>query len=192
MPLLLITPAAAPAITLAEAKLHLRVTHAEEDTLITSMVAAATAEAEHLMQRAIMRQTWRLSLDAWPSPSGAVELRRPPVASITSVRCADASTGEMTTLVDAYRLVQHSEHMSLVLPAFGATWPATATGPGAVEVTFLCGYATAADVPAPIKHWILLRLGGLYEHREAWTSGQAIERNEHVDRLLDRYSLPTL
>jgi uncharacterized phiE125 gp8 family phage protein len=192
MPLNLITAPTQACIGLAQAKLHLRVSHDEEDTLIADMLATATLEAEHLMQRAVMPQSWRLTLPAWPSQAGPVQLRMPPVRSIILVQSADANTGDMTTLVNAYRLAKGTEQYSLLLPAFGTNWPTAADVPDAVQVTFECGYANAAEVPAPIKQWLLLRLGGYYENREAWTSGAKIERNEHVDRLLDRYSAPTL
>ncbi|ATA54578.1 hypothetical protein CKY39_16200 [Variovorax boronicumulans] len=74
MALLLHTAAAGLAVSLEEAKVHLRVIAASEDTLITSLIGSATLEAEHLMGRAVMPQKWLLTLDDF-TPS--VELRRP-------------------------------------------------------------------------------------------------------------------
>lgn len=44
------------------------------------------------------------------------------------------------------------------------------------------GWATAADVPRPIKQWMLLAVGEMYANREALPDGFA-------DRLLDPYRI---
>lgn len=87
MALKLITAATALAVSLVEAKEHLRVTESTEDTLITAMITAATEVAEQITGRAIMPQTWELTLDAFPD---AFELTRIPAASITSLNARRA------------------------------------------------------------------------------------------------------
>jgi hypothetical protein len=49
-------------------------------------------------------------------------------------------------------------------------------------------------VPEPIKQWIRLQVGSLYENRESWTVGRTAVMNENafVDRLLDRYRVFTV
>ena len=63
-------PAAEP-VTLAEAKAHLRVVDAVEDTLISGLIKAAREEVEAATGLALISQNWRLYLDCWP-PSGLV------------------------------------------------------------------------------------------------------------------------
>lgn len=48
------TSTALPAVTLEEAKQHLRIDYSDEDTLITSLIIAATQMAEHEIQRPII------------------------------------------------------------------------------------------------------------------------------------------
>ncbi len=212
MPLQLHTAAAAAPVSLEEARLHLRVDQTDEDTLIEALVSAATADAEHLMGRAVMPQKWQLSLDAFPggcvtdqfnpypvasnAPTrvlqgfpGAIELLRPTVTAVDSINYL-ASDGTVTLLdAAAYTVAKASDYCAMVLPAYGSSWPATRYQPEAVQIVFSCGYANAAAVPAPIKAWIKLRVGALYENREAWTAGRAIEPNRFVDHLLDRYRI---
>lgn len=60
---------------------------------------------------------------------------------------------------------------------------------------YTAGYGDAAtDVPEGIRHWILLRVGTLYENREevAILSRQSIEPLPFVDCLLDPYKAPLL
>ena len=131
MPLKLTAAATAAAVSLAEAKLHLRVDSTDDDTLIAALVAAATDAAEHLMGRAVMPQQWQLTLDSFAcneqTPSAGAEpeqlaailagyiprqlalgsyarplqLRRPPVTAVISVQYVDAVSGVLTTLASS-------------------------------------------------------------------------------------------
>ncbi len=162
----------------------------DDDTLITSLIGSATLEAEHLMGRAVMPQKWQVTLDAFAS---SIDLQRPPVTAVDSVKYVDSVTGTLTTLSPSvYQFAGASDYAARILPAFGQVWPAARAQPEAVQIIFSTGYADAASVPEPIKSWIKLRVGALYENREAWTVGQQIERNEHVDFLLDRYRVWSL
>lgn len=177
-------------VTTAEAKAQARVTHSAEDALIGLMIQAATSEAEHLMMRAIMPQQWRLTLDGWTRP---VRLPVPPVAAVVSVKYAHPDTGVATTLAGTeYQLAGEDDTGASLFPAYGKSWPAHRAQPDAIEIIFSTGYADAAAVPAQMKTWILMRVAAYYRHREAWTQGSPIERNEHLDRMLDRFVTITL
>jgi uncharacterized phiE125 gp8 family phage protein len=184
MTLKLQTAATVLPVTLAEAKLHLRVDGADEDALITSLIGAATLDAEHLMGRAVMPQKWQVTLDAFIN---SIDLQRPPVTAVDSVKYVNAAGALTTVDPSVYQLVGVGEYTSRVVPAYGQAWPSPRAQAEAVQIVFSTGHADAASVPESIKAWIKLRVGALYEHREAWTVGQKIERNEHVDFLLDRY-----
>lgn len=186
MALKLITAAAALAVSLVEAKAHLRVTVADEDTLITALITAATETAEQLTGRALMPQTWELTLDAFPD---AFELTRTPVASVTSLKYYDG-TGVLTTLDGAaYSLdTAHDFGPAYVVPAYGLAWPASRDQVNAVALRFVAGYASAAAVPEPIKAWIKLQVGAMFENRELEATGQTHALG-FADTLLDRYKV---
>jgi uncharacterized phiE125 gp8 family phage protein len=173
-------------VTLAEAKLHLRVDVVDDDTLITALITAATDQAHHMVNRAIMTQTWTLTLDSFPD---AIELTRMPVQSVTSVKYVDTN-GVQQTLSSSLYSVDLADDFGYgyIVPAYNTTWPDTRDQVNAVEVVYVAGYASAAAVPQLIKTWILLRIASLYENRAAWTMGRdVINENPAVDRLLDRY-----
>ena len=180
----LLTPPTLAVLTLAEAKLHLRVENSAEDTLITALVAAATQDAEHLMQRAILPQQWRHTMDAWPQLE--VRLPRPLITAVDSISYTD-SAGAVQALAPASCILAATDLGARLQPAYGTWWPSARYQPGAIVITYTAGWPTAEAVPELVRAWIKLRLGALYDNRNAWTQGVAIERNGHIDFLLDRW-----
>ncbi len=189
MALKLITAPSTYPVTLAEAKLHCRVDIADDDTLITALITAATEMAEQKTGRAIMTQTLELTLDAFPE---AFELTRVPVQSITSVKYYD-TTGTQQTLSDTIYALDAADDFGFahISPVYGGTWPTTRDQINAVAVRYVAGYADAASVPQSIKNWILLMVSTMYANRETEAySSRAVSTTvqmQFVDRLLDRY-----
>lgn len=187
-------PAGEP-ITLAEAKLHLRVDVTDDDALITSLISAARMAAETICRRAFVTQSWKVVIDQFPAPGmnigsanwygpqwgispgpltvmspegktgSEIYLPLPPLVSVDSIKYIDQD-GTQQTLANTEYLVDLVSEPARVMPAYGKTWPGTRNQIAAVEVTFTCGYGAAAAVPEGIKSWIKLRIGSLYEHRE--------------------------
>mgnify|MGYP000365478232 CR=1 FL=1 len=75
-------PAVEP-ISLAEAKAHLRVDTSADDSLITSLIVAARKYFEERTRRSLITQSWKLTLDDFPTE---FTLTRPPIQSVTSVK----------------------------------------------------------------------------------------------------------
>jgi uncharacterized phiE125 gp8 family phage protein len=158
-------------VTLDEAKLHRRVDHSDEDSLISSLITAARQWVEEFTGRALVAQTWRLTFDNWPDGPYAL-LPRPPLMAIESIDYTD--TDGVTRSVDESIYHVDGSHLpGRVVLADGASWPsATLRTAAAVQVTYTAGYGTeAADVPRPLRQAVLLQIGHLYEHRESVTVG---------------------
>lgn len=177
--LVLVTPPAEEPVSLAEAKLHLRVDHMEEDALIRALITAAREYVEMYTRRQLVTATWRLTLDCWP---GCLRPPRPPLVAVTTIAYRDST--EVLQVVDptTYR-VDTSREPGRILLTTGASWPVAAPVPGAVQVEYTAGYGAASAVPATFKQAILLYTGDLYEHREARDEGRFPE-NLTVCRLL--------
>lgn len=190
MTLKLITAPTTEPLSLSEAKLHLRVEHTADDALITSLIVSARQAAEHELQRALITQTWERVLDLFPldGETNAIELGRPPIQSITSVKYVDQNQVEQTLSSSAYSLDADNEP-GWLLPAIDTEWPDTLDTADAVRVRFVCGYGGAADVPDAIKSWMLVRIGTLYKMREQFVVGATMTPvpESFVDRLLDPY-----
>ncbi|MDP3650899.1 MAG: head-tail connector protein [Rhodoferax sp.] len=189
MALKLITAATALAVSVVEAKLHLRVDGTDEDTLISDHITTATELAEQATGRAIMPQTWELALNAFPTLS--LQITRVPAASVTTLKYVD-SAGALQTLDSGLYILDNADDYghAYVIPVYAGTWPATRDQVNAVALRYVAGYANAAAVPQSIKAWIKLMVGALYENRESETvgNGGAITLG-FADRLLDRYKV---
>lgn len=186
MPLRRITDAGSEPLTLDEAKLHLRVTGSTEDTLITALIKAARTTCEERLQRSLLTTTWELTLDEFPE---AIPLRRPRVQSVTSVKYVDVDGVEQTLDPAAYQVDDKSEP-GWVVPAYGYSWPQTRQQVNAVAVRYTTGYGNnASDVPQPLRQWMLLMVGAMYENREAEVIAAGISATplKFAEHLLDTY-----
>jgi len=207
MPLQLVTPPAAEPVSLAEAKLHLRVDFPDEDALIASLIAAARQAAETITGRQLVTARWKLVLDSFPGPSlmgvpaglsfslpgHAILLPKCPVQSVAAIEYLDMAS-VVQIMPPAEYTVDAACEPARVTPVFGRIWPIALPQIGAVTVTFDAGYGTAASVPEGIKSWIKLRVGSLYAHREevAVLSRGKIEPLPFIDGLLDPYKVVTI
>lgn len=179
-----VAPSVEP-VTLAEAKLHLRVDTSDEDALIGRLISAAREQAEQELDRAVAPQTLQLLLDEFPS--GAILLPRGPVTGITSLQYVDAA-GTLQTIASTNYALDDAQIDAWLLPAYGYEWPATRDEANAVRVTYAAGWASC---PAAVKQWILLAVGTLYASREADTDRPALPQG-FASRLLDRHRVHPL
>jgi uncharacterized phiE125 gp8 family phage protein len=207
MPLLLVTPPAEEPVSLAEAKLHLRVDFPDDDALISSLVTAARQAAETITGRQLVTARWKLVLDSFPGPSlmgvpaglpfslpgHAILLPKCPVQAVVSVDYLDmASAPQVMPSVEYF--ADYACEPARITPVFGKIWPINLPQIGAVSVTFDAGYGAAASVPEGLKSWIKLRVGSLYAHREevAILSRGRAELLPFIDGLLDPYKVVTI
>ncbi|AGW13819.1 head-tail connector protein [Megalodesulfovibrio gigas] len=193
----------AQALPLDALKAHLRVTHDAEDELILAALAAAVSYGEHLTNRQWLQATRVLTLDAWPSRlawTAYVELPFPPLQRVESVVYVDAA-GETQTMVEGVDYVV--DNSSGTMPARlyrGEAWPQTVIRPGAVSITYVCGFPQTespevAVLPPGIVAWLKIRVADLYAQRESLAmesrSQSFVELpRSYVDGLLDPWIVP--
>jgi len=172
----LIIPPAALAVSIDAARRAARASGTSLDAELEDKIHGLVEEVEHKTGRALIHQTWELTLDAFPV-SGAIKLPPARLASVDHVKFLDVD-GVLRILHPEDYLVDTKSEPGWILPAPGRAWPATATRIGAVEVQYVCGYGpTDADVPAAIKSYIV----GMIEN-DYYPNPNA----QHLARKLDR------
>lgn len=164
MTLVLTSGPALEPISAAEAKAHLRIDGSAEDVLIASLIMTSRLHIEAALGYALIAQNWTLYLDAWPE-GREVAFPIRPVQAITSIRVFSA-TGA-ATVVSAADYVLDGLALKPRVVRTGFAWPLTGRAANGIEIVFTAGYgAAAADVPAPIRHALLLLVAHWYEHRD--------------------------
>ncbi|MBY0474213.1 MAG: phage head-tail connector protein [Nitrosomonas sp.] len=189
MPEKIITAPTSEPVTLAEAKAQLRVTNSYEDALIASLIVAARDLCEAETGRALMPQTWELSLNCF---SDEMCLQHVPVASITSIKYTDADGAEQTLASTEYVLDTSSNWKSRVVLAVGKSWPQIYSGINNVRIRYVAGYPNASAVPQSLKQWMLLQISHWFRNRESVSMNGAGAKLEFVDNLLNAYRIYNL
>lgn len=159
----LVTAPTVEPLSTAEAKAHLRVTGADEDTLIDGLIKAAREQAEAITKRALITQTWDLKLDCL---SSEIEIPKPRLQSVASVKYIDADGVEQTESASTYTVDTASEPGRVYL-AYNQTWPTPRVIPHAVTIRFVAGYGNmGSDVPGSILAAMKLMIGHWFNNRE--------------------------
>ena len=191
MSLRLVTPPADLAVSLDEAKAHLRVDSTDEDAVIAGCIAGAIGwidGATGWLGRALGVQTWDMALDGFPGQGLASERREgdfrqprhrdrrivvplPPLRSVESVSYLDDDGEAVPMDPTLYRVVDKGDQCSHIVPVPGACWPSVPCTEDAVTVRFEAGYVI---VPPAVRSAILLLVGHLYENREAVNVGNVV------------------
>lgn len=176
---LVLAQTSAPAVeplSLDEAKLHLRVDIGDDNELITALIVAARQYVEGATNRALISQTWRLSLDYWPY-ANCIRLPKPPLQSVTSLVYLDEDGNQTTWDASNYIVDTDSEPGRLVL-ADDASWPSLTLYPSnPIRVTYVAGYGDeGSDVPEHLRLALKLLIGHWYENREAIVSTGAVPK----------------
>jgi uncharacterized phiE125 gp8 family phage protein len=184
----LITPPAYEPVALEEHKRQCRVDadQTDDDTLIRAYGYAAREWVETYLGRQLVKATYELQLPAFPTScdSYTVELPRPPLVSVTSVKYLDADGAEQTLDPAGYVVLPHDGTLvfnpSSVPSVFG-----TFARPDVVRVRYVCGETAVEDVPETAKLAIKLLTAEWYVRREVSVEGTIVgEVPVGLDRLL--------
>lgn len=163
MPLILTMPPAAEPVSLAEAKAHLRVTHADDDAYLSRLIAAARRAVEQVTGLRLITQGWSLFVDRWPD-CPALPLQLSPVTAIGDI-IVYGSDDTPATVDPAHYYLDHASRPSRVVLRDDRTPPRGGRPVNAVEVRFTAGFGSAADVPDELHQAILLTLAHWFDHR---------------------------
>jgi uncharacterized phiE125 gp8 family phage protein len=169
MPAILLVPPSAEPLSLAEAKAYLRVEHDADDAIIAALVAAARGHVEALTRRALLLQSWRVVLDAWPR-DGRLSLRIGPLRALLAARTFDAAG--IPHAIDVQNFVLDTAANVIASPCWAL--PAPGRSIAGIELDIACGFgATPADVPEPLRQAVRMLLAHWYDNRGVLSPGSA-------------------
>ena len=178
MSLTLLSPPAAEPVTLAEVKDHLRITHDDEDALITGLAVAARNAVEARGGLALIAQDWRFALDA--VPDDAVMLPLTPVWSVNEISVLDRDGAPQIVDTSAYESAAGRVRRA-------SAWPQPGSAIDGVRIVFTAGWSGAASVPEDLKQAVKLLAASFYENREAAGGTRVYSIPGAIDALIAPY-----
>lgn len=175
----LITPPAIEPFSLEDAKSHCRIVIGDEDNDVMRWIRAARTKVERDTGRALLTQTWDLSLDAFYGPGGyfvadfgwprygarTITIPYPPLQSVTSVTVTDTAGTETVWSATNYIVDTASEPGRIALTDTGS-WPSSLRifQPG--RIRFIAGWTDPTLIPGDLLAAMALLIGVLSENRE--------------------------
>jgi len=139
-----------------------------EDDLLTSFIQTSREIVENEIRRALITQTWDLYLQGFPTKN-YIKLPFGNLQTVTSIKYKDTAGTETTMVAGTDYLVETNGTKCgrIVLPD-SVTWPTDSLYPSnPITIRFVCGWTTAALVPAAIKTAMKMICDDLYNNREA-------------------------
>ncbi len=179
--------ATAAVVTAAEFKTHARIYHTQDDAYIATLILSATQVIEAETRRALINRSFAYQLEGFPA-DGEIILPRSPLSSVDDISYLNTNDDLISLSSSTYHTYSVNGIGRVVLRT-GSSWPTT-LGTGALDVTvnFVAGYgATAASVPAALRHAVLLQATHMYENRTAVGPAQLHEIPRTVERLIVQY-----
>jgi len=153
-------------ITIEEAQDQVRLTTDDDNANLARYIAAARDAAEETLSRGLLTQTWVLQRDSWADaiwlPMAApLQIDTPPTVSYY-----DADGVQQVLSTSSY-IVDTISRPARLLRAANAVWPAMQSDRMAgIQITYVVGWKTPADVPARIKQGIRQYVAYLDADRE--------------------------
>ena len=153
-------------VSVEEVKEQCRIVINADDAQISRLIEAARGQFEEEIGRKVCRATWQLVLDEFPNGGEFIELPSPPLISVSSIVYTDTD-GVSQTVSPSYYAVSTAWEPGRIRLTYGYSWPSTRDIEEAVTITYLAGYATAAEVPANWKHPIRMLVSDAFENDSA-------------------------
>lgn len=198
-----VAPATTP-ILIGDVRSYLKIPAdvTRDNDLLTNLITEAVGRCEHVSGRALITQTWRMTLDSFwgagcdyrwegeqtgnvravyfdPRAGWVIQLPCAPTQSV-GIDYVDGS-GTLTTLGPTLYAMDTDSEPARITPAYGKFWPYARRQANAVKITFVAGYgADGSAVPDEIKQALLTCVGYRNEHR-----GEVDE--DYLERLFARF-----
>lgn len=174
LPFKILTQTDFTAVTLAEAKAQCRLMSSfiMDDDYLTALIAVAADAAQEYLHWMVSTGT----VKQYSDEGGVLQLYGRYVTSITEITATDRSGDEVTLTVDedyTYNDVTEEITVSTVYTD--------------IYITYACG-AADNDLPAAVKHGVLMLVSTMYNNREDFITGLTVEKMPLASKCLFKLS----
>ncbi len=164
MSIILITPPAVEPVSLAEAKAHLRISHSDDDTYVSTLIIAARRQIELQTSLCLIQQGWSVFLDRWPV-NDFIAIPLDPVMAIADINIYGDSD-VFAVLDPAHYFVDKANWPARVVLRHGRSTPQPGRTANGIEIKVTAGFGPAASaVPQELKQAVLLTVAAWFANR---------------------------
>jgi uncharacterized phiE125 gp8 family phage protein len=174
-------------VLLAEAKSHLRIVTADEDSYINSLITLSREYCENFTKRSLISSTFLMSLLAFPHSDKPAVLPYPPIKQVEWIKYKCTDGIQKTLIEDTDYLTISTIAPGVVVPIPNKSWPTDIYDvPDAVQIQY---QTEPANIPVSIKQSMLLLIGHYFDNRELSTDRRMSEIPMSVHSLLWPYRI---
>lgn len=157
------------ALSLEDAKTHLKVEHNDEDDYITLLIEAAQEVAEKYLQLKLVDCVGVQKISSFFISDTDYDFSIPllinPVSEVISIKYLDESREEKVLSTDIYGV-----DLTSIIPCIylknNKTWPNTLKERNSISIELRVGYDDCTKVPKSIKAAMILMIANWYTKRE--------------------------
>jgi hypothetical protein len=206
----LVNPPASEPVTLSEFKAHIKHPGGnDEDAILSLYISAAREYCEEITGLALITQTWRMTLDRWPterepwwdgvrdgaigalySSGRASDIPLPsyPLQSVTGIDVDSAAINVGNTFI-----VDTQQKPGRLVLKFGSALPQHVEAANAIQITYVAGYGSDSSmVPAALRLALLQMAAYLYTHRGDDCAAADAASESGALAIFNRYKAATL
>ncbi len=163
-------------VLLSEARDFLKISHTDEDAMITTYIRAATRACEGFTGRKLIKQQWQLTLNDWGD--GVIQIPLSPLLSVDKIEYWNE--GVFVEIASSSFLLDNVSYQARILPQTGYQWPEPTSDVAGIRIAVSAGFGESQnDVPQDIRLGLLQWVAAVYDAQEL-TGNQAVHLAENL------------